>query len=127
MMRAVLAAASLVCFACPVQAADPAPLADPTRPPAAASAEGAAAAEAEVKEMRLSTVLLPQGGKPSVVIDGQVVMLGEKVGEARLIRVRESEAVLQGPDGIEHLYLTPDVDKKINVTRTAPRRTKDKT
>jgi MSHA biogenesis protein MshK len=70
-------------------------------------------------------VLTPKKGKPTAVIGGQVVPLGGFVGEARLVRLSETEAVLEGPEGIERLYLTPDVEKKMNVTKGASRRKKE--
>lgn len=107
-------------------AALPETLADPTRPPATV-AGGDAGAMAEVNPSRLTSVILPkQGGRPSAIIGGQVVPLGGKVGEARLVRVTESGAVLEGPEGVERLYLTPDVEKKTSVTKSAVRRQKDK-
>lgn len=105
-------------------AAAPEVLQDPTRPPASVAGESGGAAE--ISGSRLSSVFLPKQGKPSAIIGGQVVPLGGMVGDARLVRVTESEAVLEGPEGIERLYLTPDVEKKMRVTKSAPRRPKDK-
>lgn len=101
----------------PAQANDAA-LADPTRPPGQMLTETGDGA-AEGGERRLQSVLLPKGGRPLAVIGGKVVRQGEKVGEARLIRVSESEAVLSGPQGVEHLYLTPDVKKSTKVRKDA--------
>jgi MSHA biogenesis protein MshK len=105
-------------------AAAPDVLQDPTRPPAAFVGEPGAAAE--ISGSRLSSVFLPKQGKPAAIIGGQVVPLGGKVGDARLIKVTETEVVLEGPEGIERLYLTPDVEKKMRVTKGASRRPKDK-
>ncbi len=69
----------------------------------------------------LTSVMVPKKGKPMAVIGGQLVPLGGMVGEARLVRLSETEAVLEGPEGTERLYLTPDVEKKMNVTRAAKR------
>jgi MSHA biogenesis protein MshK len=99
-------------------------LQDPTRPPA--SFAGEPGAVAEISGSRLSSVFLPKQGKPSAIIGGQVIPLGGMVGEARLIKVTETGAVLEGPEGIEQLYLTPDVEKKTRVTKGASRRPKDK-
>lgn len=91
-------------------------MADPTRPPAewAASAEGGAT-PGEAVSLRLQSVKLPQRGKAVAVISGKTVVVGERLGDARLIRVTEHEAVLQGADGVTHLYLTPDVEKQMIV------------
>lgn len=107
------------------------PMADPTQPPAAFAAPaapgtgGVAAAVAD-GGLRLQSVLLPKRGKPLAVIGGQTVLLGEKFGDARLIRVTEKEVVLNGPQGIQRLFLTPEVEKRtVNVKKsevTAPRK-----
>ena len=47
------------------------------------------------------------------VIGGQQIRLGEKYGESRLVRLSEREAVLEGPDGVERLQLTPGIEKVI--------------
>ncbi|HEX6735650.1 MAG TPA: hypothetical protein VF096_12635 [Azonexus sp.] len=88
--------------------------ADPTRPPEAWLQPGAATAGSE-GGLRLQSVLLPQRGRPLAIIGGQTVPLGGRYGDATLVRVSEREAVLQGPDGVVRLYLTPDVDKRMIV------------
>jgi MSHA biogenesis protein MshK len=91
---------------------------DPTRPPAAwinAPEPGAAGADAATGS-RLQSVLYRPGGRSVAIIGGKTVALGEQVGGARLVRVNEREAVLQGADGVTHLYLTPDVEKQMIVT-----------
>lgn len=98
-------------------------LADPTRPPAYIAQDGTAV---DVPAGRLTSVMMPRKGKPAAVIDGQVVPLGGSVGDARLTRVSESSVVLEGPEGIERLYLTPDVEKRVRVMKGAMRQQKDK-
>ena len=100
-------------------------LADPTRPPAGVL-ETAGEAGAPAGPV-LQSVLIPKNGKPLAVIDGQLVRLGERYGESRLVKLSEREAVLDGPAGIERLRLTPDVEKinlvAKNATKTpAPKR-----
>jgi MSHA biogenesis protein MshK len=89
--------------------------ADPTRPPAAWQAEAPAAGLAESGVLRLQSVLQPQHGKPVAIIGGTTVALGGRLGEATLVRLTEREAVLQGPEGVTHLYLTPEVEKQMIV------------
>jgi MSHA biogenesis protein MshK len=97
---------------------------DPTRPPAGVvGPDGSASASGSVG---LTSVMLPKKGKATAVIDGQVVEIGGRVRDARLVRVSETSAVLEGPDGTERLYLTPDVEKKMIVTKGAVKRQKDK-
>jgi MSHA biogenesis protein MshK len=47
------------------------------------------------------------------------VRLGERYGESRLVKLSEREAVLDGPNGIERLRLTPDVEKTNVVAKRA--------
>lgn len=88
-------------------------LADPMRPPvtmavdSVATAEEGGASQAPV----LQSVIMLRTGKPVAIIGGQQVRLGEKFGESRLVRLTERGAVLDGPGGIEHLLLTPLVQK----------------
>jgi len=86
--------------------------ADPTRPPfetGASVAQGVTAPDAPVG---LQSIIRRKGGKPAAMINGIVVELGGKVGEARLARVGEDFVVLRGPQGAETLYLTPGITKK---------------
>ena len=92
-------------------------MADPTRPPASwLAADGGQPDGAEEGGLRLQSVLVRQSGRPVAVIGGRTVVLGERLGEARLVRVNEREAVLKGADGVTHLYLTPEVEKRMVVT-----------
>lgn len=111
-MKLILLA--LLVFSAAVQAQ----MADPTRPPAMMLATGGDAAPGDAPALRLQSVLVPQGGKPVAVIGGKTVALGDSLGGAKLVRLNEREAVLQGADGVTHLYLTPDVEKRMIVTPT---------
>lgn len=86
-----------------VQADD---LRDPTRPPAAMLAP-AAAASAVADAPQLQSVLLGKGRPPAAVISGQLVLLGGRLGDAKLVRVTERGAVLKGPQGETTLALMP--------------------
>lgn len=92
--------------------------ADPTRPPDAwlqasgPSGPDDAAGEAQ----RLQSVLLPERGRPVAVIGGKTVVLGDRVGDARLVKLTEREAVLRGPEGTTRLYLTPQVEQRMIVS-----------
>lgn len=95
-------------------AAQAAPFADPTRPPSV-SAEAGPGGQA-VSGPRLESVLIAPNRRIAV-ISGQAVTLGGKVGEARVVRISESEVVLQNGDQRETLRLFPDVEKKSIRTR----------
>lgn len=89
---------------------------DPTRPPADwLSPVDTGAAASNAGALRLQSVKVPQRGRAVAVIGGKTVAVGERIGDATLIRVSEREAVLQGSDGVTHLYLTPDVEKQMIV------------
>ena len=93
------------------------PLADPTRPPVGVIATEPA--DGNVSSFVLQSVKIPKKGKPVALIGGQQVKLGESIGELRLIQLTEREAVLQGPDGVERLQLTPGIEKT-NITKKSP-------
>ena len=84
-------------------------LADPTRPPVGVSApaEEGGMASGPV----LQSVMIPKRGKPVAIIGGERVALGGLYGESRLVRLSEREAVLEGPEGLESLPLTPGIEK----------------
>lgn len=119
MLRLILAVSLLPTSAAWAQ------LADPTRPPvqAAAPAGNAANAAAAPAAMGLQSVILSRGGKgrPAAVINGEVVQLGGKVGEARLVKVEEDHVVLLGAEGRETLRLMPAAEKvmKVDAGKTA--------
>jgi MSHA biogenesis protein MshK len=89
--------------------------ADPTRPPVTwlAPVDDARSAGESSGDLRLQSVLMRQGGRQVAVISGKTVALGGRLGGATLVRLNEREAVLQGVDGLTHLYLTPDVEKQM--------------
>ncbi len=89
-------------------------MADPTRPSAGFIGE---IQSTEISGPVLQSVIIPKKGRPVAVIGGQQVVLGGKYGESRLIKLSDREAVLEGPDGIERLMLTPGIEKTNIVTK----------
>jgi MSHA biogenesis protein MshK len=83
-------------------------LTDPTRPPSAAAEANGEHGEGAT---RLQSVLLSPGRKMAV-INGVAVPLGGMVGEARLVKITETEAVLKTGSETEVLKLFPGVEKK---------------
>lgn len=92
------------------QAALAQPLGDPMRPPAAVAAPPEPG-EASKTAARLQSVLISPGRRVAV-IDGRLVRVGERVGDATLVAISESQVVLQGPGGRETLKLIPVIEKK---------------
>jgi MSHA biogenesis protein MshK len=85
-------------------------LGDPTRPPGAGAAwQGSE--EAAPAGKQLQSVLL-SGGRKVAVISGTVVPLGGMLGEARVVKISETEVVLKTGEETETLKLFPGVDKQ---------------
>lgn len=93
-------------------------LADPTKPPAALAAPAPDAPAAGAAAVGLQSVIMRKNGKPAALINGEVVELGDKLGEAKLVKITEDAVVLRGPQGEETLRLTPAAEKKIGVGAT---------
>lgn len=86
-------------------------LADPTRPANAlftADQPGAAAAPVE---SGVQTVILRRDGKSAAVINGRHVVVGDQIGDKRVIRISESEVVLKGASGREVIKVMPAIEK----------------
>ena len=92
-------------------------LADPTRPPVTVSEPVSTGDASVVAPGGLQTIIVGRGRKPMAVINGIMVGLGDKVGEATLVKLSESEAVLQGPAGREVLHLLPGITKTMDRSR----------
>ncbi len=91
------------------QAAAQKGLADPTRPPIMTLAPQVTSA-AEALGPELQSVLISPARRIAV-INGESVALGGKIGEATLVRVTESEAVLKQGSDMRVLKLYPSVEK----------------
>jgi MSHA biogenesis protein MshK len=87
-------------------------LADPTRPAIDTGSAVPAGMAAASATSGLQSIIQRQRGKPAALINGVVVELGGKVGEARLVRIGEDFVVLRGAMGNETLRLTPGIEKK---------------
>ncbi|MDE2584904.1 MAG: hypothetical protein KGN39_05850 [Betaproteobacteria bacterium] len=91
----------------PLAAAAQAGFADPTRPGAATMMDGAASTAGPA----LQSVILPKGGRPVALVDGQEVRVGDKLGEGVVTFIGETQIKIKGPAGVEVLRLTPGVEK----------------
>jgi hypothetical protein len=83
-------------------------LADPTRPP---SAGAGLESDEPPAGKQLQSVLFSRGRKVAV-IDGTMVPLGGTFGEARVVKITETEVVLKTGEETETLKLFPGVDKQ---------------
>jgi len=86
-------------------------LPDPTRPPAQLMARETGGVAAGPVESGMQTVIVRRRGKSGAVINGQYVEVGSKVGDKRVIRISESEVVLNGAGGREVIRLIPSIEK----------------
>lgn len=97
---------------CPLAAED---FPDPTLPPAginaASSGQGTAAVASQpvspARRGLQSIIISPE--RRAAIINGETVVLGEKVGGSKLVEVSESGVVLQGARGRQALALFPGV------------------
>jgi MSHA biogenesis protein MshK len=108
-------------------------LKDPTLPPANLNSE-ANSVNADGQLMptgpMLQSVMLGAQYR-AAIIDGQKIVLGQKYGDATLIKLSEREALLRNPDGTTQTLSLSVVDKKITTpvapkTNTPPVKTKAK-
>jgi hypothetical protein len=93
-------------------------LSDPTRPPQAwlaaqpkaAGAPAAAEQEQEVVPQLQSLLIGPS--RRYALIDGQLVGVGDRFKDARVVAVKPAEVVLRSERGTQTLRLFPDVEKR---------------
>jgi MSHA biogenesis protein MshK len=84
---------------------------DPTRPPVGFGS-GAADTESDTAGgIRLQSVMISPT-QSTAIINGVMVRLGEKYGDAVLVRVAESEVVLRSGDAQQVLKIHPGVEKR---------------
>lgn len=85
-------------------------LPDPTRPPASMHAGGAAATAGPGEPVLQSVLISPQ--RKVAVISGETVQVGDRVGEARVMRISEGEVVLARDGKPQSLKLYPGIEKR---------------
>lgn len=93
-------------------------LSDPTRPPggSAAPVPGQASVEEVPAGTQLQSVLIAAGRRVAV-INGTTVPLGGMVGEAKVIKISETEVVLRRGTETEVLKMYPGIDKQATKRR----------
>ena len=100
---------------------------DPTRPPGGqAGGDPEVAGDAAGGGPVLQSVMISPSLK-AAIISGALVRLGDKYGDAVLIKVAENEVVLKSGEGSQVLKLYPGVEKREIVpvaTKTTPRKSK---
>lgn len=91
-------------------------LPDPTRPPALPGAQSADAQAASPALALQSVLISPQ--RRTAMISGRTVQVGDRVGDARVVRITESEVTLRGTDGMRILKVFPQIEKRAVHDRT---------
>jgi len=81
---------------------------DPTRPADVAAADAAAGDAGRGVQM---VMIRSPGKKPGAIINGRYVETGDKLDGKRVLKITETEVVLQGNDGRDVVKLTPAAEK----------------
>jgi len=84
---------------------------DPTRPPGSYAAGDPEVAADAGSGIVLQSVMISPTLK-AAIINGEMVRLGQKYGDAVLIKVTENEAVLKSGNDTQVLKLYPGVEKR---------------
>ncbi|MBI2296629.1 MAG: MSHA biogenesis protein MshK [Betaproteobacteria bacterium] len=98
---------------------------DPTRPPGAYVTGEPDVGDAGGGLVLQSVLISPD--RKAAIINGEMVRLGEKYGDAVLVKVAENEVVLKSGDTTQVLKMYPGVEKREvapAVAKRAPRRGK---
>lgn len=85
-------------------------LVDPTRPPATIESSGERETSADSGPVLQSVLISPS--RKIAIINGQMLKLGDKFGEARVARITENEVVLRNGQQMQTLKLFPQVEKQ---------------
>lgn len=109
-LSCVLASLMLAVAIGPVNANEA--LQDPTRPSTATGAVVGAGAVASSGPV-LQSVLISSGRRVAV-ISGQTVRTGDKVGDARVVKITETEVLLDDGKDVKTLKLYPGIGKRIS-------------
>jgi len=83
---------------------------DPTRPPAAVLLN-TPGMDVQAGSPLLQSVMIGAGGR-SAIIGGELVKLGGKYGDAKVVKITETEVVLRSSAGTETLHLYSSVKMK---------------
>ena len=114
-LKDLVFAVGLLAFIALSAMAESVPQLDPTRPPEAllatpqntTPAPAASAAPPQLQSLRLSQSLAR-----SALVDGHLLRVGDRLGEARVKAISEKGVLLRNPDGSElMLQLSPDVSR----------------
>jgi MSHA biogenesis protein MshK len=111
MVQCVVQLGACLCVFALMPVAHAEALQDPTRPPAALDRAAESGTGAAVTGPVLQSVLISPR-RTMATISGRTVKVGDKVGEARVIRISETEVVLRNGRDLETLKLFPGIEKR---------------
>jgi MSHA biogenesis protein MshK len=109
MRRIALAWLAAAIAAMPFAIAQAQVLIDPTRPPMAIAKPGAV--EEAPPATQLQSILISSRRRVAV-INGNTVALGDMVGDARVVKITETEVVLKTGEETEVLKMYPGMEKQ---------------
>lgn len=109
-LTALGTAALLLAISAAVPAALAQPLGDPMRPPATAAAPAEEGARSESAARVQSVLISPT--RRLAIIDGRMVSVGQRLGDATVVAIAESGVTLERLGERRTLKLHPGVDKK---------------
>jgi MSHA biogenesis protein MshK len=95
--------------AMPLAVAQAQVLVDPTRPPMSVAKPGAV--EEAPPATQLQSILI-SSRRRIAVINGNTVALGDMIGEARVVKISETEVVLKTGEETEVLKMYPGIEKQ---------------
>lgn len=103
-------------------------IADPTRPPGAGAGTAAGMpAGYEDQPQGVQAVFVRPNGKSTALVNGQMLRLGDKVNDMKVIRISDRGVVLRGDSGTETLNFYPGIDKSMIKMRRATSATSPET
>jgi MSHA biogenesis protein MshK len=88
---------------------------DPTRPPASIDRPTEDSSVRATGPVLQSVLISPS--RKVAIINGETVKLGDKFGDARVVKIAETEVVLRNGNDVQVLKLFPQVEKKPNPGR----------
>ena len=89
-------------------------LIDPTRPPTVTLADESAVGEAGEGAMPVLQSILISPSRRQAIISGKTVTVGEKVGDAKIVRITENTVILRNGRELQTLKLFPGIEKRSN-------------
>jgi MSHA biogenesis protein MshK len=90
-------------------------LIDPTRPPA--GLDGGDASLSSGGPVLQFVMIAP--GRSEAIISGQTVRLGEKFGDAQIVKITQTEVVLRNGQDLQVLKLFPNIEKRLTYGRAS--------